>query len=151
MEGERGQPGGHEQSERGTDKGENSHREENALATDTQRGESDDLAVHGHASEAEKDTDENAHGDGENEKAGNDTEEEKNDLRTGAGMADEELHETDELGNEEDERENEKAEEGVAGDFAGDIAIEKTHGEKGKGQCNMGEKECGVEVESRYL
>jgi hypothetical protein len=51
-------------------------------------------------------------------------------------VADENLHELDEFGDEEDEGENEEAEEGVTDNFAGDIAIEKTHGQKE--ECNMG-------------
>ena len=58
------------------------------------------------------------------------------DLRGGTGMADEDLHEMDEFGDEEDEGENEEAEEGVASNFAGDVAVEDAHGEKG--ECNMG-------------
>ena len=50
-------------------------------------------------------------------------------------MANENLHELDELRNEEDESEDEESQEGVTDNFAGDIAIEKTHGEKG--ECNM--------------
>jgi hypothetical protein len=52
-------------------------------------------------------------------------------------MADENLHKLDELGNEENEREDEKSEESVADHFAGYVAVEKTHGQKG--ECNMGE------------
>ena len=50
-------------------------------------------------------------------------------------MADENLHEFDELGDEENEGEDDESEESVANDFAGDIAVEKTHGQKG--ECNM--------------
>lgn len=50
-------------------------------------------------------------------------------------MANEDLHELDELGNEENECEDEKSEEGMTGDFAGDVTIKKAHGEKG--ECNM--------------
>jgi hypothetical protein len=135
-EGERREPEGHERGENGADDCEKADGNENALAADAESGESDDLAVHGHAAEAEKDADEDGHGDGENEKAGDDAEEEIDDLGGGAGMADEDLHEANELGNEEDESENEEAEEGVASDFSGDVAVEDAHGEKG--ECNMG-------------
>jgi hypothetical protein len=53
-------------------------------------------------------------------------------------VTDKNLHELDELGDEEHEGEDEQAEESVADDFAGDVAIEEAHG--AKGECNMGEK-----------
>ncbi|MGB2634926.1 MAG: hypothetical protein WAM58_13410 [Candidatus Acidiferrum sp.] len=53
-------------------------------------------------------------------------------------MADENLHDFDKLGDEEDEGEDDESEEGVADNFAGDIAIKETHGRKE--ECNMGEK-----------
>jgi|HubBroStandDraft_6_1064221.scaffolds.fasta_scaffold01681_9 hypothetical protein len=47
-------------------------------------------------------------------------------------MADEEFHEADEFGYEENESEDEEAEEGVASNFANNIAVENAHGgEKG--------------------
>ena len=52
-------------------------------------------------------------------------------------MADENFHEADELGDEEDKREDEETEQGVAGDFAGNVTIEDAH--EAKGECNMGE------------
>jgi hypothetical protein len=43
-------------------------------------------------------------------------------------MADEEFHEADEFGDEENECEDEKTEEGVASYFANNIAVENAHG-----------------------
>ena len=71
----RGEDQGHEQGEDGADDGENANGEEHALATDTQGGESDDFAVHGHATEAEKNADEHGHGDSEDKNAWDDAEE----------------------------------------------------------------------------
>jgi hypothetical protein len=135
-EGEGSEPEGHKKGESGADKGENADGNENAFAADAQRSEGDDLAVHGHAAEAEENTDEHAHGDGEDENAGDNTEEEDDDLRGRTGMTDENLHETDELGDEEDKREDEETEQGVTGDFAGNVTIEDAH--EAKGECNMG-------------
>ena len=53
-------------------------------------------------------------------------------------MANEDFHELDELRNEENEGEDEKSEEGMTGDFAGDVTIKEAHGEKG--ECNMGDE-----------
>lgn len=129
------EPESDEKGERRAYQGENADGKENALATDANGSESDDLAVHGHAAETEKNADEDGHGNGEDENAGDDGEEEGDDLGEGAGVTDEDLHEFDELGNEEDESEDEKAEEGVASNFTGDVTIEDAHEEKG--QCNM--------------
>ena len=124
--------GGHEQGEQRADEGDYADGDEDASAADAQGGESDDFAVHGHAAEAEHDADENGHGNSEDEHAGENAGEELGDLRAGAGMADEEFHEADEFGDEENECEDEKAEEGVASYFANNIAVENAHGrEKG--------------------
>ena len=141
---ERGEPGGHEEGEGSAENGEKTNGNENAAAGNAEGSESDNFGVHGHAAETEKNADENGHGDGEDEDAGDDAEEEYGDLGAGTGMADENLHELDEFGNEENEGEDEESEEGVADDFAGDVAIEKTHGQKG--ECNMGEVEEVQEV-----
>jgi hypothetical protein len=68
-------------------------------------------------------------------------------------MADENFHEADELGDEEDKGEDEEAEQGVTGNFVGDVTIEDAH--EAKGQCNMGEIRYGgtevtEEVALRY-
>lgn len=133
---ERGEPKSHEESEGGAEDSQYADGEENALAAEAEGAKSDDFTVHGHTAEAEEHTDEDGHGEGENEDAGKDAKKKSGDLGSGARVADEDLHEADELGNKEDEGEDQKAKERVASDFAGDVAIEDAHREKG--ECNMG-------------
>jgi hypothetical protein len=135
-QGERGEPKGHEEGEGGAEEGKGADGNEDAFTADAEGREGDDFAVHGHAAEAEKDSDEYGHGDGENQDAGDDAEEDGGDLRGGTGVADEDFHEADELGDEEYKGKDEEAEEGVAGDFAGDVTVEDAH--RAKGECNMG-------------
>ena len=80
-EGEGGEPEGHEKGECGADEGENPDGNKNAFTADAQRGESDDLAVHGHAAQTEKNANKDGHGDGEDENAGDNAEEQSDDLR----------------------------------------------------------------------
>jgi len=54
-------------------------------------------------------------------------------------MTNKNLHEADKFGNEEDKSEDDEAEESVADDFAGDVAVENAHG--ARGECNMRKNE----------
>ncbi len=133
----RGEDEGHQECEHGADDSEQADGKKDAFAADAERGERNDLAVHGHAAKAEQDADEHGHGNSENKNAGDDAEKKSEDLRAGAGVADEELHQADKLGNEKHEGEDEEAKKGVSYDFTNNVAIEDAHDEKG--QCNMGE------------
>ena len=132
----RGEDDSHKECENRADDSENAHREENALAADAEGREGDDFAVHGHATKAEQDADQDGHREGKDKNAGDDAEEKQQDLRAGTRVAHEEFHQAHQLGHEQHEGEDEEAQEGVANDFANNVAIEDAHDEKG--QCNMG-------------
>ena len=53
-------------------------------------------------------------------------------------MADEQLHEANELGDEEDESEDDKSEEGVAENFADNVTVQYAH--DANGECNTRER-----------
>ncbi len=86
-----------------------------------------DFAVGGEAAEAEQDADEHGHGDGEGEEAGEEVADEAKDVEGDGDAADGELHEREQVAHEEDEGEEHAAEQGVAGDFAEDVASEDAH------------------------
>lgn len=50
-------------------------------------------------------------------------------------MADKQLHQADQLGNEQNEREDDKSQERMTYDFENNVAVQDAHG--GKPECNM--------------
>ena len=124
VQAERGEPQGHDCGEDRAENGENTDGKQDAFAADAQGGEGDDFAVHGHAAEAEEDADEDGHRDCENQDARQNAEKKQADLAAGAGVTDEDFHKADQLGDEENEREDEDAEEGVAYYFTNNVAVQ---------------------------
>ena len=86
-----------------------------------------DFAVGCEAAEAKQDADEHGHGDGEGQKARQEIADEAKDVEGGGDAADRELHEREQVAHEQNEGEEHAAEQGVAGDFAEDVASEDAH------------------------
>ena len=107
------------------------YRQQDPPAADAESRKGDEFAVGRHPAKPKQDADQDSHGDCESEYAGKGGKKQLQDLAARARVAYEQLHQSYELRDEEHEREDDEAEERMAGDFADDVTVQDAHGQSG--------------------
>jgi len=127
MVGHRAEPKGHAKRDKSTAGSENAYGQENAAPADSQRCESDNLTVRGHAAEAQEHSNQHGHGKRKCEDSRKNAKKELEDLGTRTAVTDKQLHQLNKLGHEENECKYGESEECVTKNFTNNIAVQDAH------------------------